>query len=171
MSIIFNSITPAALAGGKNITWQVDGSGNLSGYTSGAGSRQSVLFNTQSLAAGAKQDQSSGFALTLAKSFILFSVTTTRPARVQLYQTAAQQVADTARPNTTPPTAGAPNGVILDLYLDATTWGTYPDFFLSPPALGVNLEGSPAATIAYQITNLDSVTGVVGVTFNFLALE
>ena len=37
MSIIFNSTTPAAPAGGENITWQTDMSGNVSGYVSGAG--------------------------------------------------------------------------------------------------------------------------------------
>jgi hypothetical protein len=31
MSVTFNSTTPAAAAGSKNITWQVDGSGNVSG--------------------------------------------------------------------------------------------------------------------------------------------
>lgn len=36
MAITFNSTTPAAPGTGANITWQVDGSGNLSGYV-GAG--------------------------------------------------------------------------------------------------------------------------------------
>jgi hypothetical protein len=33
MSVNFNNTTPAAVAGGTNVLWQVDGSGNISAYT------------------------------------------------------------------------------------------------------------------------------------------
>ena len=36
MSVNLSNTTPAAPAGGTNITWQTDGSGNVSGYTQSA---------------------------------------------------------------------------------------------------------------------------------------
>jgi hypothetical protein len=172
MSIILNSTTPAPPSGAQNVRWQTDMSGNVSGYVTG-GSRKSVSFTTGSLAPGGKQNQSGG-ALTLAKTFILLGVTVNHPARVELYQTAAAQAADSSRPNTTPPTQGSDDGVICDFYLDPTTvpGGTYPaTWYPNVSIIGANLESSPASTIAYQITNIDVATETITVTFDILVLE
>jgi hypothetical protein len=104
--------------------------------------------------------------VSLAKGFMLLLVQTDKKARVELYETAAQQAADAARPATVPPTAGTQHGVILDLVL--TTAET---FKLSPSVYGANLEDTRTNDITYAITNTNSTDQVITVTFTFVQLE
>jgi hypothetical protein len=174
MSITFNSTTPAAPAGAAQVQFQKDGSGNVSAYTKGGGKRTTVTLTTQSLTTGQTENQGSGSpiaTLTMSQAFLLLNVTVNRPCRVELYQNAAAQAADASRPNTVPPTAGQPHGVILDLYIDATTFGAHPSFNLAPSVPGANLDSPVTDNIAYQITNLDTTTGPVVVTFEFIPIE
>jgi hypothetical protein len=103
----------------------------------------------------------------MAKTFALLGVVATRPCRIRLYSTAAQMVADAPRAFTTPVTAGSMHGLIADLLLNASTL----TWIMSPDALGSNMEATPSSSISYNIENLDVVTGTVGVTFTFNAME
>jgi hypothetical protein len=54
MSVNFNNTTPAAPAGGTNVSWQSDGSGNISAYSSTAASiKASVNLTAQTANVGA----------------------------------------------------------------------------------------------------------------------
>src|SRR5271165_7007977 len=131
MSIIFNSTTPAAPAGGKNITWQTDMSGNVSGYVSGAGSRNTYAHTTASLANNAVETNNT---FSIAPSFTLYKLTVSGYARVKLYSTLALATADVSRAFNVPPVAGSENGIICDLQLDSSYGST--SFILSPALLG-----------------------------------
>lgn len=166
MSVTFNSTTPAAPAGNRNITWQKDGSGNVSGYVkNGAGARATYAVTTASLANGAIETGT----MTLEKAFMALKIVVSGYARVRLYSTAAAATADVARPFTTPPAIGTQHEVILDSQLDSVYGST--TFILSPAAIGANMETVPSTSISYNITNLSGSTGAVTVTITAIPLE
>ena len=59
MSVNFSNTTPAAVAGGTNVLWQTDGSGNISGYTTGS----DIVFST--LQPSLTANYNAGLAMTL----------------------------------------------------------------------------------------------------------
>jgi len=84
----------------------------------------------------------------LGKTFVLLKVTTSAPARVRLYSTAAYRSSDSARAIGTDPTGEHGclydgNHVLANLALD-----------LSPQPRGSNLDTVRTANIYYSITNL-----------------
>lgn len=123
--------------------------------------RASIAATTASLAPAAVD---SATAITLGKSFRLYSIQTSRPARVRLYATAAAQTADAGRGIGSDPNSDA--GVILD-YVTADT----SVHSLSPLVDGANLESSVSASISMSVTNQDVSTGTITVTFNTLREE
>jgi hypothetical protein len=89
----------------------------------GAAERVTCTATTGSLAAGATD---SGTSITVATDYTLYTIATSRPARVRLYQTAAARTADLSRPVGTDPASTA--GVTLE-FVTAGGGVTYP---LSP---------------------------------------
>lgn len=166
MSINLSSTTPAAPAGARNVTFQTDGAGNVSGYIAkGAGPRGTYAKTTASLADGAVETGT----MTLEKSFMALKVVVSGFARIRLYGTAAKATADVARPFTTPPAVGTEHEVILDMQLDSVLGVT--SFVLSPAVIGANMETSPTTSISYNITNMSGSTGAVTVTITAIPLE
>jgi hypothetical protein len=100
----------------------------------------------------------------LAIGYRLYSIQTSRPARVRLYETAAQQAADLTRPVGTDPAATA--GVVLEYITTDTGVKT-----LSPLVDGASLESSPSGNIPMTVTNRDSVTGTVQVQATWIRTE
>jgi hypothetical protein len=121
----------------------------------GAAERVTCTATTGSLAAGATD---SGTSITVATDYTLYTIATSRPARVRLYQTAAARTADLSRPVGTDPASTA--GVTLE-FVTAGGGVTYP---LSPLVDGASLETTPSSDIPMTVTNNDSVTGAVTVT-------
>jgi hypothetical protein len=121
----------------------------------GAAERVTCSATTGSLAAGATD---SGTSITVATDYTLYTISTSRPARVRLYQTAAARSADLSRPVGTDPASTA--GVTLE-FVTAGGGATYP---LSPLVDGASLESTPSSSIPMTVTNNDSVTGTVTVT-------
>jgi hypothetical protein len=116
---------------------------------------------TSSLAAGATDSTTT---IMLAKGYRLYSIQTSRPARVRLYETAAQKTADLARAVGTDPAGDA--GVVLDYVTTDTAAHT-----LSPLVDGANLESSPSTAISMAVTNNDTSTGSVTVTLVWIKAE
>ena len=125
------------------------------------GSRSISTATTTSLAQGAIDSTTH---ITVAKSFTLFSVQTSRPARVRLYATVAARTADLARVVSTPPSVDA--GVILDYVTTDTAV-----HFLNPVPFGASLEATPTASTPMSVTNNDPTSGSVVVTLAALGLE
>jgi hypothetical protein len=129
---------------------------------SNALSRQTTGFTTTSL----NNNESQGFSIpALGKSFLLFSITTDKNARVRLYSTAAYAAADLSRAIGTDP-AGE-HGLIVEV---VTTSGNRA-IDLSPLVHGANLELEPTAAIAANITNLSGAAATITATFTCLVLE
>jgi hypothetical protein len=122
--------------------------------------RVSCAATSSSLAAAATDSTTS---IVIATDFRLYTIATSRPARVRLYQTAAARTADLARAVGTDPAGTA--GVTFEF---VTTAGgvTYP---LSPLVDGASLESTPTSSIPMTVTNNDTVTGTVTVTVVALA--
>lgn len=94
----------------------------------------------------------------------LFRIATNRPARVRLYPTAALRDADLARPlGVKPPTN---SGRLLEV---VTAFGLL-DLILSPAVDITSVDAFNAEFFA-SVTNLDSVSGGVAVTYNYFRTE
>lgn len=127
------------------------------GYT--APTRTTALATTSSLANGASES----LTATLAKGYRLYSISTSRPARVRVYTTTAARTADAARTAAEDPAADA--GVVLDYVTTDTSVHS-----LSPMVDGASLEASPSSSIPLSVTN-NGTTGTVTVTLVWIQTE
>lgn len=101
----------------------------------------------------------------LGVGYRLYSIATSRPARVRLYETLAQQGNDINRAIGTDPAGSA--GVVLD-YATGQPGQVYT---LSPLVDGASLEATPSISIPMTVTNLDATSGPVTVTLVSLRTE
>lgn len=124
--------------------------------------RATATATSVSLASGAKDTSTS---ITLGKTYILYSIQTSRPARVEIYETAAQMASDASRVVGSDPASTA--GVVFDFV--TTVGGT--TYSLAPLVFGTNYETVPSTSISMRVTNMDTVTGTVTVTFVFMRVE
>lgn len=132
------------------------------GFVSVAQARQTATATTSSLAANATDSTTT---ITLSKGYTLFSISTSRPARVRLYETSAAKTSDLSRVRGVDPLSNA--GVALD-YVTVAGSTVYT---LSPTVTSINNEASPSSTISMAVTNLDTSTGTVVVTLVWLQVE
>lgn len=123
--------------------------------------RQTANYTTASLAQNAAETGT----ITMAKSYRVLHITTSRPAWVELYTTAAAMSADASRTVDTDPGANA--GLMLE-YVTATGMLAAP---LSPLVDGYNDEASPSSAISIRVTNLDSSSGTVSVDLIWIRTE
>ena len=122
--------------------------------------RQSVTYTTASLTTGAREVGT----VTLGSAWRLFSVSTSRAARVRLYDTVTHRDADVNRSRTTSPDIATNHGVLLDMALPAAALA----LGCSPVVDGIVVGGGSAAPIT--IDNLGAA-GTVAVTFTFVKAE
>lgn len=127
---------------------------------SGLALRLTAEATTSSLANGATDSTTT---IPLAVGFFLYSIQTSRPARVRLYTTPTARTADLARSVAEDPEDDA--GVILD-YVTADTDA----HSFGPLVPGASLEVPPSASIAMSVTN-NGTTGTIDVTLVYLATE
>jgi hypothetical protein len=142
------------LAGHRVVILAAGGSGILQ-------ARASAAVTTASLAASASE----AGTINLANGYRLMRVTTNRPARVRLYTTAAKQTADASRAIGTAPTGD--HGLILEAVTTSGVLSTD----LSPMVDGFDGATTPTGAIPYHVTNKDSTTGTVTVTFLWIRTE
>lgn len=120
---------------------------------SGLTARHDVAFSTGSLATNASATSD----VTLHLGCEAYKLVTNRAARIRAYSTSAYRTADVARAIGVSPTGD--HGLLLEVVTGATL-----SFDLTPVPTLVNMDGSPAATIYFAVTNLDVSTGVVTTT-------
>lgn len=123
--------------------------------------RTSITWTTGSLANNASENDDEA----MAKACQAYSITTDRAARVRAYSTSAHRTADAARAAGTDPTGN--HGCLLDVVLVAGTLTI--DF--SPLVNLVNLDGTPATTIYFAVTNTSGSTSTVQVTITYRKSE
>lgn len=118
-------------------------------------------YSAPSMASGA---QSTGL-IVLGLGYRLYRISTTAPARVRLYTTAAARDADLDRLRGTDPGPGS--GLILD-YATTSSLLSAP---LSPLVDGFNGESIPSRNIPITVDNLDSATTGIDVTLTYVRTE
>lgn len=123
--------------------------------------RATATYTTASLAASAQETGN----IQLGAGYRLLKITTSRPARVRLYATAAQRTADASRAVGTAPTGD--HGLMFEFVTQTTLLAAV----LSPAADGSSMETVPSAQIPLSIQNLDSVVGTVVVTLTWIGTE
>lgn len=120
---------------------------------------------TSSLAPGVTDSTTT---VALAQGYRLYSIATSRKARVRLYGTTAQRSADLARAQGADPASTA--GVMLD-YVTAAASTVYTFGFGSGVIDGISLAAPPSAVIPMSVTNNDSSTGTISVTLVWIRTE
>lgn len=128
----------------------------------GSGTRQTTTATSVALAPYAMD---SSTTMPLSQGYRLYSISTSRPARVRLYTTAAARASDLTRGVGVDP--ASPAGVVLDY----VTTGSGVTWALSPLVDGTSLESTPSASIPMTVTNNDTVTGTISVTFTWIKTE
>ena len=131
-----------------------------------AGVRTTATITGGTLASVATGATVTGF-VTLAKSLMLQKVVSTFKVRVRLYSTAALRDADVLRGNSSQILLGSQHGMITDLYLDTSDKLTW---IMSPAVEGSNLDDG-SGNIYFSITNLETMTKSLSVTFTYLTME
>jgi len=101
--------------------------------------------------------------LTMPKTSALLRMTTSRPAVVRAYGSAAERTADSTRPYTQPPGGGT------GLQFQGTTIASVLTF--STQATLNNDDITTAATLYLSVQNLDTTSGTITLTFDRLPME
>lgn len=123
--------------------------------------RATATATTPSLVVNANHTATS---MPLAIGYRLYSIQTSRPARIRLYETAAQQAADINRTLGIDPDADA--GVVLEFVTSNNVTRS-----LSPLVDGASLEAVPSSNIPMTVTNRDTVPGTVVVNLVWIRTE
>lgn len=123
--------------------------------------RQTANYTTASLAPNASETGT----ITLAKSYRLLHISTSRPAWVEIYTTAAAMTADASRTVDEDPATDA--GLMLE-YVTTSGMLSAP---LSPLVDGYNAEAVPSSSISLRITNLDTASGTVALNLVWIETE
>lgn len=104
--------------------------------------------------------------VTLAKAFIVLSISVNAAARVRLYSTAAAQTVDKSRPQTQGPGFGTEQGIVGDVVLT-----TAPTVWYAENMTGANGD-SPQSTAAYvTVDNLTTSSMAVSVSISYVPLQ
>jgi hypothetical protein len=87
--------------------------------------------------------------VTLAKAFIVLSISVNAAARVRLYSTAAAQTVDKSRPQTQGPGFGTEQGIIGDVVLT-----TAPTVWYCEDMIGANSDSPQSASAYITVENI-----------------
>jgi len=98
------------------------------------------------------------------KGYVLYSITSDKPARVRIYTDEASRAADANRALYVAPTANT--GLIAEAIF--TSAGTVN---FTPAVYGYNNESSPTTNVPTAITNTGDTTQSIGVSLQVLKLE
>ena len=120
-----------------------------------------VIINTASLNSGANE----AGTVTIGNQYRLLGVQSNRPCRIRIYASTAQRDADVLRAIGVDPNQGSDHGLVFE-YITAVGLLSAS---LSPTVDFADINRDQS--IPYNITNLDSVTGVCTVTLTLTVTE
>jgi Collagen triple helix repeat (20 copies) len=132
-----------------------------SGGGGGQPVRATATVTTGNLPAGASVQTT----ITLDTAYTLLSLTTSHPARVRLYSDASAQAADVSRQVTDDP------GMTAGVVYEAVTIAGALTLKVAPSVDGQSLATPPVTAIPLTVTNNDTVTRAVTVSFDYLPME
>ncbi len=103
---------------------------------------------------------------TMAKAFIVLSISVNAAARVRLYSTASAQTVDLARPQTQGPGFGTEQGIIGDVVLTnaPVTW-------FAENMVGANEDNPQSATCYVTCDNLTSSSMAIQISITYVPLQ
>jgi hypothetical protein len=142
------------------------------GSSSGAGSGTTTSLTLAPTNTGIKTDSiSQGVpfltSIQMAPLFLLYKVTVSSPARVELYSTSSAQNSDKGRLVSTPVSLGTENEIIGDFNLALSTESPW---LCSPAPTGFNGDDPISSTIYLTVTNLNPSTVPIIVSLFYLPL-
>jgi hypothetical protein len=141
--------------------------GSGGGGSSGGGSSKQPTAQSASITSGPlNPGQTFVSTMQVAKSFTLLGITTSGPARVQLYGTQQAQSSDAYRGLDVPPPAGTLQGLICDVALD-----TAPYNWEFQDRVGANSNTPQTSAIYVTLTNIGSASETVTLTLVYVPLE
>ncbi len=103
---------------------------------------------------------------TMAKAFIVLSISVNAAARVRLYSTASAQTVDLARPQTQGPGFGTEQGIIGDVVLTTT-----PVTWYAENMVGANEDNPQSGTAYVTVDNLTSSSMAISVSITYVPLQ
>jgi hypothetical protein len=160
---------PAGGTAGQSLVKKSDADGDVQWVTvtgsGGGGYTPPVRDNVSGTTPVLQPTASIAATAAMGKSYRLYRITTTRPARVRLYATQAYLDADAGRAIGVDPVGD--HGLMFEFVTTASLLTAA----LSPVVDGVNLESTPSDNIPISITNLDSVAGDVTVSLTYMKTE
>lgn len=156
---------------GNSTTTVVQGSGG----SSGTGSSSSPSTSTSNILptnigfTTSVISQNVPFLTTVQMSplFILYKVSVSSPARVELYSTSSFQTLDRGRAATTPVTVGSENGIIGDFNLATSQESPW---ICSPAPTGFNGDDPISSSIYVTVNNLAATSTTITVSLFYLPL-
>jgi hypothetical protein len=155
-------VNGSGVAGTTSTSVLVSGSSGSSSSGASAALQNASVTTTQ-----LSQNQTYQGVLTLSRIFAITKVVTSAPARIRLYSTSADMVADASRAATTPIQPGTQSGLIAELLLTASS---ELNWTCSPIILGFNGD-NPTAPVAYvSISNPVATSQKIPVSFSYLPL-
>lgn len=102
----------------------------------------------------------------ISRSFQLLNVTSSVAARIEIYGTAASQLADSSRPLDTAPPAGTAQGIITDVAIDSA-----PFIWDYQNRIGANGEIPQQPQAYVTITNISGAAVPVTITIQYVPIE
>ena len=133
--------------------------------TSGSGTAIVALTSSITTPALSQNQQFTG-VMAFSRSFQLLSVALTSIARVRIYGTASAQSGDLGRGLDVPPAAGTAQNIICDVVLD-----TLPLVWSFQDRVGANADNPQTTNIYVTVTNINSTTTPITVTFQYVPLQ
>ena len=132
-----------------------------------SGSGTAIVALTSSITTPAlSQNQQFTGVMAFSRSFQLLSVALTSIARVRIYGTASAQSGDLGRGLDVPPAAGTAQNIICDVVLD-----TLPLVWSFQDRVGANADNPQTTNIYVTVTNINSTTTPITVTFQYVPLQ
>lgn len=104
--------------------------------------------------------------ITMAKAFVVLSVSVNTAARVRLYGTASSQTTDLARPITQGPGFGTEQSIIGDMVLD-----TAPVVWQAVDMVGANGDSPQSTAVYLTVDNLSVMSTDATVTIVYVPLQ
>lgn len=157
---------------GNTTVTNVVGGGGAGTSTGGGGGTivtvPNISKNTAFVTPAISQGQIYQTTISLSAAFLLFQVSVSSPARVELYATGAAQLSDAGRAITTPILLGSSTGLIADFALALPTEAKW---LCSPVVVGANGDTPQSPTCYVSVTNLNASTVPITVSFLYLPLE
>ena len=102
----------------------------------------------------------------LSQSFNLIAISVSKPCRVRLYATVNAQNADLMRDSNTAPAFETTQGLIADVVIDSPPWS----WLMTPSPTGTNGDFPRTTNTYYTINNLDTASGVLQASLQYVAL-